>query len=494
MAARPDLTARPDLRAALVVGLAVGAVALAVRLPFLGHALWHDEAATVIQYVQGGWGAPWTDVTENDHLLLSVLARLSRPLLGTSPWAVRLWSIGPAVVASGLLAVVTTRRHGRLAGVVAGGVLALTPLLVDITAHARGYGLVLLGAVVVVSGVTRRDGVAHRTAAAGWLLAAATTPLAAVVVGALWLGASVVRREVAGAAVPATVTALLVAAWWAPVALPYLRAVQQLDEPKSPRSSQLTALEEVVDPVQHALAVDVWRNLVGLQPRPLVALAGLAVVGLLLALLLPRVRRRAPGLLEATALGGLVLVAAVALGLPPALRFALLLAPAAAMALGVAAAAVPSRALVVVPVLGLAVLAGLTLVRWWSVPNEPYDRLATALAEDGVEDLYLSTVDRAPGHLLVDGGPAVHVVVEPSVEDLGGVPADVLDRVRVDPRAARTAICEATTATAVLVRSEVADAAGPCERGPDEVVVLEARNGADLVALVYRPGPTLVGS
>ncbi|MGB5951692.1 MAG: hypothetical protein WBG57_04145, partial [Ornithinimicrobium sp.] len=424
------MAARTGLNDGLVVAFAVAALALVVRLPFIGHALWHDEAATVIQYVQGGWTAPWTDVTENDHLLLSVLARLQSPFLGTSPWAMRLWSIVPAVVACGLLTAVTSRVHSRFAGVVAGGVLALTPLVVDITAHARGYGLVLLGATIVLAATTRREGVSHVTAAAGWFIAAATTPLAAAVVGALWLGSSVARRDVAGAAVPAVAAALVAAVWWGPVASAYLQAVLAVQQPKSPPGTQLPVLERIVDAVQHPPAVDVWRNLVGLQPHPVLALTGLALIGMLVALLLPRVRQLAPGLLEGTALATVVLLAAVVVGLPPSLRFALLVAPAGAMVIGVALAAAPSRRVAVVPVLAFALLAGASLPQRWATPQEPYGRLATALTEKGVKDLYLATVDRAPGHLLVPDGPTVHIVVASPVENLGGVPARVLDRVR----------------------------------------------------------------
>ncbi|MGB5953283.1 MAG: hypothetical protein WBG57_12325, partial [Ornithinimicrobium sp.] len=62
------------------------------------------------------------------------------------------------------------------------------------------------------------------------------------------------------------------------------------------------------------------------------------------------------------------------------------------------------------------------------------------------------------------------------------------------PQEATTAICESTGAVAVLVRSEAAEVTGPCERSPDSVLVMNARNGADLVAVIYRPSSTSTAS
>ena len=135
-----------------VLLLVVLAVLAVTRLAGIQVGLWWDEAYTAHHYVRGGPGT-WFDPDSyiaNNHLLFSMLTWASTRLIGTSEPALRLWAVVPGSAA--LLGMVwwSWRRHG---GVLATTLLVLTAtstLALAMTIQARGYGLVLAAATILL--------------------------------------------------------------------------------------------------------------------------------------------------------------------------------------------------------------------------------------------------------------------------------------------------------------------------------------------------------
>src|SRR5215813_7963674 len=101
------LGSEPALREPLLVVALV--VALAVRLPGLNDGLWFDEIQTLVDYVRYPLARIVTTFdSQNQHLLYSVLARISVQVFGESAASLRL----PAL-AFGLASLVALVRFAR---------------------------------------------------------------------------------------------------------------------------------------------------------------------------------------------------------------------------------------------------------------------------------------------------------------------------------------------------------------------------------------------
>jgi hypothetical protein len=128
---------------ALVLGAfsVLGAGLLWSRLVGLNQSLWHDEIYTVVHYVRPGPREIFGDYVPNDHMLFNVLTWATSSALGHSEVVYRLWSVLPFL--AGVLLV--ARWLQRLEGLIAAGIYALlvteSPLLLDWSRQARGYGL-----------------------------------------------------------------------------------------------------------------------------------------------------------------------------------------------------------------------------------------------------------------------------------------------------------------------------------------------------------------
>jgi uncharacterized membrane protein len=133
-----------------LLGLAgVVLVALSMRLPMIMDSLNHDEAYTVMTFAKSSVYALTNYHVPNNHILHSLLVRLSILAFGYAPWAVRL----PALVA-GLLTILALYGLGRDAymrptGFAAALILAMTSNHVIGSARARGYTLLALFAVLL---------------------------------------------------------------------------------------------------------------------------------------------------------------------------------------------------------------------------------------------------------------------------------------------------------------------------------------------------------
>jgi hypothetical protein len=126
-------------------------VALALALVRTGWCAWcavslslvHDEAQTFNAYLNGSWGAAYFQFNSNNHVLFSLLAKLSMTIFGVSEFALRL----PTVIAGGALMLgfwlVLEYVPSRAVRWIAYLTLALHPLMLDFSVAARGYGLSL---------------------------------------------------------------------------------------------------------------------------------------------------------------------------------------------------------------------------------------------------------------------------------------------------------------------------------------------------------------
>ena len=130
-------------------------VGFAVHLPFLRTSLNIDEALAALVASSGWWA--WADTTLgwSNHIGGMLLVRISTALFGVSEWSVRL----PAALASaaglGVTYAWVRGSHGRVAAVLATGLIAGLPLWAEQTALCRGYGLAFLAGAIGLQSLWR---------------------------------------------------------------------------------------------------------------------------------------------------------------------------------------------------------------------------------------------------------------------------------------------------------------------------------------------------
>jgi hypothetical protein len=132
--------------------LAVGGLALAglaLRVTAARGGLWTDEAWSVIYAMQAGdpLGVFLRINHDNNHHLYSLWLQAIGP--AASPLLAR----APAIVAGSLCVIAAAALIGRrspVAGLVAGLLFALSPMLVAVGSEARGYSMMLLAALLML--------------------------------------------------------------------------------------------------------------------------------------------------------------------------------------------------------------------------------------------------------------------------------------------------------------------------------------------------------
>jgi MFS family permease len=149
---RPGRVSPPAAsRKPVLAGTVLAAATFVAYLPGLGRSLDFDSADTVGLFVR--IGPPWSvfqrQAVFNNHPMFSFLEQLIRVITGsTSAATMRVLPILFGALAVGVLTWFAARRHGILAGVVAGGVLAVNPTFAMLSRSVRGYSLLTLCAVV----------------------------------------------------------------------------------------------------------------------------------------------------------------------------------------------------------------------------------------------------------------------------------------------------------------------------------------------------------
>jgi hypothetical protein len=137
----------------LVVGAyaLLGSILVWSHLAHLGGGYCCDEIATVVDYVQPGPRAIIAgSYSPNNHELYSLVGWATYEVAGNSAIALRLWAAIPFLTGVALVTWWLHLRVGPLTGLLFLFLCTISPLLLDITRQARGYGLAFLAMAVVV--------------------------------------------------------------------------------------------------------------------------------------------------------------------------------------------------------------------------------------------------------------------------------------------------------------------------------------------------------
>lgn len=103
----------------------------------------HDEAFTYLRFVSGDWSNSYQAYDANNHILYTILARISVWCLGNSEFSLRLPSLIAGLALSvGVYFVLRPIRSQAIRSIAFLAIL-LHPLLLDFSVAARGYGLSL---------------------------------------------------------------------------------------------------------------------------------------------------------------------------------------------------------------------------------------------------------------------------------------------------------------------------------------------------------------
>lgn len=213
--------ARVRLFAVLTAGAGLAVALIVPRAAVLGQSLWHDEIYTIQQYVSGGPAAIFGRYGTNDHMLFNLLAWLTVWLPGLPDAVYRAWGELPFLAGVAGVAWWLRVRAGYVAALVFAFLAAVSPMLLELTTEARGYGLSFLAAAALVvcgyelARAPERRGLATAFCAAGvlgtWTVADFVLPFAGAAGALLWTSA--LRRPLAPRL---GVSAAAVAAWYAP--------------------------------------------------------------------------------------------------------------------------------------------------------------------------------------------------------------------------------------------------------------------------------------
>ncbi len=138
----------------LVVGSIVAVGAL-VRAQLLDQVIRRDEAQTYLQFA-GSFTAALTDYSQpNNHILHSILVRVSTLLAGGEPWAIRLPAYLAGVALIGVVYWWVSSTAGRRAGYVAAALVAGSSVLIEYSTIARGYTMIAVAFVALLE-ISRR--------------------------------------------------------------------------------------------------------------------------------------------------------------------------------------------------------------------------------------------------------------------------------------------------------------------------------------------------
>lgn len=134
---------------ALAYFLSLLGLSFMLRLIRINQGLWYDEIYTLLRFVY----APWKYIlvslpVPNNHILYTLLAKVSISLFGLSEWSVRLPSVIIGGVTPALLYVFFRKRLGEFIAFIACLFMCLSFWMVWFSQDARGYsGFILFSAL-----------------------------------------------------------------------------------------------------------------------------------------------------------------------------------------------------------------------------------------------------------------------------------------------------------------------------------------------------------
>jgi hypothetical protein len=199
--------------------LVLGATLVFSRLVGLDKSYWFDEVVTVTDFVRAG---PRHIIAGSgiSHELYSLLAWATASTIGESEAALRMWSAVPFIAGAAVVTIWLHRRLSPIAGLLFLFLATTSPLLLDISRQARGYGLAFFAMSLLVVGALEATQSARNAAIAAMLVGGVvgswTLPqftiafVATIVVVALDPGLR--TRVVVGG----LIACAAVAAWYAP--------------------------------------------------------------------------------------------------------------------------------------------------------------------------------------------------------------------------------------------------------------------------------------
>ena len=205
----------------LVAYVVLGTALVFTRIFGIGRSYWLDEIMTVEDFVREGPREILAGhYIPNNHQLFSFLAWVVSSTVAESEWALRLLSVLPFVAGVALVTAWLHTRVDALSGILFLFLATVSPLLLDITRQARGYGLAFAAmSVLVVCALELRGREDMRlvvgVCAAGVVgtCTLANFGVAFVAVVAVLLTRPALRVRVA---VGSTAAVVLIAAWYAP--------------------------------------------------------------------------------------------------------------------------------------------------------------------------------------------------------------------------------------------------------------------------------------
>lgn len=136
----------PAARRAMAVVTALGLVGLLLwsRLAGIGQSFWHDEIHTVVNYASSPLAAFSEQYVPNNHVLFSVLAGTTATVFGQDETVYRIWAVVPAMLSVVLLSWWCWHRLGTAMALGIAAFLIVSPLHLELSRQARGYGLAFL--------------------------------------------------------------------------------------------------------------------------------------------------------------------------------------------------------------------------------------------------------------------------------------------------------------------------------------------------------------
>jgi hypothetical protein len=155
----------------------LGSTLLISRLAGLDKSYWFDEVITVRYFVRAGPREILTGpYIPNNHELFSLLAWATRWTVGESEIGLRLWSVLPFLAGVALVTVWLHTRLTPLSGVLFLFLATVSPLLLDLSRQARGYGLAFFAMSVLIVGALEADRDGRTLAIAAACFAASWEP------------------------------------------------------------------------------------------------------------------------------------------------------------------------------------------------------------------------------------------------------------------------------------------------------------------------------
>src|SRR5689334_806603 len=182
-----------------LVGLACAAFALIVARA-VTQSITIDEADSYLIWATSADPFHW-QAASNNHILNSVLMRISTSLLGTSHLSTRLPALtGSAIYLAAIVWFLSTMIEGAILQVVLLVCLALNPFVLDFLVAARGYslalGFLMSGVCVTARIVTCISGVEETARRLAWVSACTALPFSANFSFALVCGSSLLAASV----------------------------------------------------------------------------------------------------------------------------------------------------------------------------------------------------------------------------------------------------------------------------------------------------------